>query len=119
MSVSRKEFIRRGIFAFGRDIVENLMVSPSGTDEEISREDHRYLLVDNSRCLAQRGGCFTCIDHCPKAAVNIVLGKGIAVDAELCDGCGECAAVCPINPNVIEMKSQDVEPIKPMERRSE
>jgi Pyruvate/2-oxoacid:ferredoxin oxidoreductase delta subunit len=105
MSVSRKEFLCRGIYAFGRDLIDILKVSQPETVEEACIEDYNYLLLDNSRCLAQRGGCFACIDHCPKAAVSIVLGKGVAIDHELCDGCGECAAVCPIDPKVITMKS--------------
>ena len=68
---------------------------------------HLFVQLDNSRCLAQKGSCFACIDHCPKEAVNIALGVGIVVDPELCDGCGECAAVCPVYPKIIEMKPVD------------
>src|SRR5262245_59885357 len=111
MSISRKEFLFRGIYTFGRDIIEGLLVSPSGAAETKDVKDHRHLVLDNGRCLAQRGGCFACIDHCPKAAVTIDLGRGVAIDQELCDGCGECAAVCPIDPKVIIMKSSEAESI--------
>jgi Pyruvate/2-oxoacid:ferredoxin oxidoreductase delta subunit len=105
MSISRKEFLCQGIYAFGRDLVGTLNTRQAATAEASCIEDHGYLLLDNSRCLAQRGGCFACIDHCPEAAVSIALGRGVAIDHELCDGCGECAAVCPIDPKVIVMKS--------------
>ena len=108
MNISRKEFLCQGIFAFGRDLVNTFKDRRAEAVEAACREDHSYLQLDNSRCLAQRGGCFACIDHCPKAAVSIALGTGIAVDGELCDGCGECAAVCPIDPKVITMKSSEV-----------
>jgi Dissimilatory sulfite reductase (desulfoviridin), alpha and beta subunits len=117
MNISRKEFLCRGIYAFGRDLVDTLKVRESETVEAACLEDHGYLLLDNSRCLAQRGGCFACIDHCPKAAVSIALGTGIAIDGELCDGCGECAAVCPIDPKVITMKWSEANQI--IERRHE
>ena len=78
-----------------------------------------FLRLDNSRCLAQKGSCFACIDHCPKEAVNIALGVGIVVDPELCDGCGECAAVCPVHPEIIEMKPVDTESNKLVARRNE
>ena len=119
MSISRKDFICRGILVFGRDLAESLRGGPSETIEGRTVEDCGYLLLDNSRCLAQRGGCFACIDHCPQEAVTIALGRGIAIDSELCDGCGKCAAVCPINPKVIELKSHEAESSKPLERRTE
>jgi len=115
--MSRKEFLCQGIFAFGRDLVNTFKVREPEEVEAACREDHSYLLLDNSRCLAQRGGCFACIDHCPKEAVSIALGKGIAIDGELCDGCGECAAVCPIDPKVIKIKSSEDNQI--IERRHE
>jgi Pyruvate/2-oxoacid:ferredoxin oxidoreductase delta subunit len=117
MNISRKEFLCRGIYAFGRELADTLKDRRSETVEADCVEDHGYLLIDNRLCLAQRGGCFACMDHCPKAAVSIVLGKGIAIDGELCDGCGDCAAVCPINPKVIKMKSSESNQI--IERRHE
>ncbi len=109
MRISRKEFICRGIFTFGQDLFDSLKVRSFETDAEACGESYSYLVLDNSRCLAQKGGCFTCIDHCPQAAVNISQGRGITIDNELCDGCGECAAVCPITPGVIEMKPTGAE----------
>jgi Pyruvate/2-oxoacid:ferredoxin oxidoreductase delta subunit len=109
MSVSRKEFIRQGIFAFGQNIVEAIRGGDSPETAVSAAEEYRYLWLDNKRCLAQKGGCFACIDHCPREAVTISLGVGIAIDADLCNGCGECAVVCPISPNVIAMKPKETE----------
>jgi ferredoxin len=117
MNISRKEFLYRGMYAFGRELVDTFKDRQPEEVETACMEDHGYLQLDNSRCLAQRGGCFACIDHCPKAAVSIALGIGIAIDGELCDGCGECAAVCPIDPKVITMKSSEANQL--MERRHE
>lgn len=38
--------------------------------------------------------CDACLDACPMQAIRYE-GQGIAIDAELCDGCGLCAAACP------------------------
>jgi len=113
MTISRKEFICRGIFAFCQELAGSLTVGASDSIAGGRGEENGYLQLDNSRCLAQRGGCFACIDHCPQEAITIVLGRGIAIDGELCDGCGECAAVCPMNPKVIAMKAHKTEPTNP------
>lgn len=118
MSISRKDFLRKGLFVFGQNLTESLK---GGTAEKRDSAvvSYPFLQLDNNRCLAQKGGCFACIDHCPKEAVNIALGVGVVIDPELCDGCGQCAAVCPIDPNVIEMKTADTESNTPPERRNE
>ncbi len=54
-----------------------------------------YLIQGNISCLALKGACFACVDHCPREAVSMALGVGIVVNQELCDGCRECEAVCP------------------------
>jgi Pyruvate/2-oxoacid:ferredoxin oxidoreductase delta subunit len=104
MSISRKEFICRGIFAFGRELADSVRGESSSAADRLAEENQGYLLVDNSRCLAQKGGCFACMDHCSQGAISIVLGKGIAVRIEECTGCGFCADVCPVTPKVITMK---------------
>lgn len=109
MNISRKEFIQQGIFAFGRNLVESLTGGNAQEAAACVAEEHRYLWLDNSRCLAQKGGCFACIDHCPREAVSIYPGRGVAIAADRCDGCGKCAHVCPISPNVIVMKPKEAE----------
>jgi Pyruvate/2-oxoacid:ferredoxin oxidoreductase delta subunit len=103
VTLSRKEFLARGLVAFGRDLVRN--VSGVAAEEPApAGEEFGQLLVDNRHCLAQRGGCFACIDHCPREAISIQLGVGIAVDAAACDGCGQCVEHCPLEPKVIALK---------------
>ena len=118
MSISRKEFLRKGLFAFGQNLTECLKGEIT-EKRDVAVVLYPWLQLDNSRCLAQKGGCFACIDHCPKEAINIALGVGIVIDPELCDGCGECAAVCPIDPKVITMKAADAESKSQTERRNE
>lgn len=104
MNISRKEFFSKGVTQFSRDMFRafNGVDQSTGTSSELT--PHAFLTVDNSRCLAQRGGCFCCIDHCPQEAVGIKPGVGIEIDDELCDGCGECMENCPVEPKVIVMK---------------
>ena len=35
-----------------------------------------------------------CLDLCPAGAITPA-GDHVAIDAEICAGCGQCAAVCP------------------------
>jgi len=108
MSISRKEFLSRGLAAFGRDLFSAARgeeQSPGGLCEASGSGP---LLIDNSRCLAGRSGCFSCIDRCPQEAISISAGVGIAVDSALCDGCGECVLVCPIEPKPIRLKNPEV-----------
>lgn len=51
-------------------------------------------------CFAVRGVyCRSCADSCDERAIVFTLQKGgraiVSVNAELCSGCGECAAICP------------------------
>lgn len=107
MSISRKEFLTRGLAAFGRDLVsaargeENL--PPAGAVAGCSA----HLRVDNRRCLASRGGCFSCLDGCPHEAISITAGVGIVVDPGRCDGCGKCIQICPIEPKPIILISSE------------
>ena len=51
----------------------------------------RYARVEPERCVA----CGTCINVCPKAAVELFHGCFAQVDAARCVGCGLCARACP------------------------
>lgn len=52
--------------------------------------------ADNAFCLAQRGGCFTCLERCPEEAIAIEPGEGIRIDTGRCKGCGACEYGCPL-----------------------
>lgn len=104
MSISRKEFLTRGLAAFGREVVASVRGELEQDSDGEAAESCGPLLVDNHRCLAQRGGCFVCLDSCPQQAISISLGVGIAIDVSRCDGCGLCADRCPVTPRVMRLK---------------
>ncbi|HEY5975075.1 MAG TPA: 4Fe-4S binding protein [Geobacteraceae bacterium] len=93
-----------GLLSFGQELARACCCESAIVDASPIDEDQGQLLVANRNCLAQRGGCFACIDHCPKEAISIRLGEGILVDPERCDGCGVCVEFCPVEPKVITMK---------------
>ncbi len=49
-----------------------------------------------TRARSPKSACRRCLDACPAGAVHIE-GQAVAVDADLCSGCGLCAAACPNN----------------------
>lgn len=102
MNLSRKEFFTHGLATFGQE----LMVAVTGGErvaDSGSVACSGRLLVDNDRCLAQRGGCFACLDRCPREALSISAGIGITVAEDLCDGCGACVQVCPVQPRALRL----------------
>jgi len=50
----------------------------------------RQLHWTKIKCL----GCLTCIDACPKNALQMT-GKGMIIDERRCDVCGACLSACP------------------------
>ena len=104
MTLSRKEFLTRGLVSFGQELARNVRGEAAPPEASRLVEAFGPLTVDNRHCLAQRGGCFACLDHCPQEAITIRLGVGIAIATERCDGCGRCAEHCPMEPKVITMK---------------
>lgn len=60
-------------------------------------EKPRYIAFDASLCAHSRSnivGCRRCLDLCPAAAITPV-GDHVAIDPNICAGCGQCAAACP------------------------
>lgn len=56
-----------------------------------------HIRVDESLCAharAEQTGCTRCLDVCPTSAIRPA-GDHIAIDPNICAGCGACAAVCP------------------------
>ena len=54
--------------------------------------------IDHSECLLERltGGCSKqCIDACAYDALSVGADGKIAVDDQLCNGCGACEYACP------------------------
>ncbi len=100
MSVNqgRKEFLTRGMIAFGRDLLRSVRSEGAGDGGRGEIVCQGRMVLDNARCLAQRGGCFACLDICPREALWIRPGVGIHVAEEKCDGCGECRDACPLDP---------------------
>jgi ferredoxin len=57
----------------------------------------RYVTFTAELCAHSRSsivGCRRCLDLCPTAAIA-PNGDHVAIDAEICAGCGSCAAACP------------------------
>ncbi|MDV7340227.1 4Fe-4S binding protein [Terasakiella sp. A23] len=57
----------------------------------------RYAMVDESKCAHARSkivGCSNCMDSCSASAVFEV-GNAVKIDPYICEGCGDCSAVCP------------------------
>lgn len=111
MNLDRKTFLRKGILSLGEMILhpgrlvaepeEKVPIRPPGLAGETARPG--LAVPDNGQCLAQRGGCFTCLEQCPREAIAIEPGMGIRVDPEKCDGCGLCEHICPLSPSAIRL----------------
>ena len=60
-------------------------------------EKPRYVNFEARLCAhsrSQRTGCTRCLDLCPASAISPA-GDHVAIDANICAGCGQCAAACP------------------------
>jgi ferredoxin len=56
-----------------------------------------YVNYDEKLCAHGRSritGCTRCIDLCPVSAIQPA-GDHVAIDQDICAGCGSCASVCP------------------------
>ena len=92
MTLSRKEFLRRGLRSLGE-----ALLNPA----TLVRQNAGVAVARNDRCLAQRGGCFSCLESCPEGAIALELGSGVRIDQERCTGCGSCVAICPVTPKAL------------------
>ncbi len=56
-----------------------------------------HVLLDRGLCAHSRNGlegCRRCLDACPTSAI-VPDGEAVRIDPYICDGCGDCSAVCP------------------------
>ncbi len=56
-----------------------------------------YVTYQDSLCAHSRAGqtaCTRCLDLCPTGAITSA-GDGVAIDPDICAGCGACASACP------------------------
>lgn len=115
MTLSRKEFFRQGLFSLGETLLkvsgavretqqQNCIPANEFTAErEPVADGSKVARVDNRHCLAGYCGCFSCVDRCESAAISVVMGEGVRIDAALCSGCGTCEYVCPVTPKALQM----------------
>jgi len=99
--MTRKEFFKKGLLSLGE-----ALMNPVGPAEPDRGERDRLrppgyiagrgVVADNERCLAKRGGCFSCLERCPEQAIAIEAGVGVTVDRERCIDCGICEQICPV-----------------------
>jgi ferredoxin len=73
-------------------------------------EKPRYIAYDASLCAHSRSqivGCTRCLNLCPASAITPA-GDHVAIDANVCAGCGQCAAACPTGAASYSLPSEDV-----------
>ena len=56
-------------------------------------------ILHEDRCLAfkETGSCGICIDECSYDALTFDSVRSPSLDADACNGCGECVCICPAN----------------------
>ena len=103
MTLTRKEFFREGARALGRTLLAPGRLVAPAPQPAAEVPAAGPLVIDNRRCLAQRGGCFTCLERCPEEALAIEPGIGLRHDPQRCTSCGTCVASCPLTPAALRL----------------
>jgi Pyruvate/2-oxoacid:ferredoxin oxidoreductase delta subunit len=111
MSISRKDFFKQGFFSLGKTAL-NLADTLSGSipvgSSEVPRvppesEPRPDLRAEafNERCLARNCSCISCVECCKPSAILLIPGVGVRINPQLCNGCGSCEYVCPVEPKAV------------------
>ncbi|MBT8088033.1 MAG: 4Fe-4S binding protein [Gammaproteobacteria bacterium] len=93
----RREVLPPGYYAPGRDAYALETAIAELPDMRGEFEKPKYFNFDPDICAhGRRGisGCTRCLDVCPTQAIASI-GDTVQVDANLCQGYGSCASVCP------------------------
>jgi len=111
MNISRKEFFRQSLRSLGEAVVTvgDALKAPVALPIEIRDQDDfesspredLVAMAHNEQCLARSCGCFSCAERCELEAVKIIPGVGIRINQQLCNGCGICQYVCPVEPKAV------------------
>lgn len=110
MTLSRKEFFRKGLFSLGdtllkaTGVLQQPLAGTAGASELPYRDQPMVAVPRNERCLVRSSGCFCCVERCAQQAIAVVTGEGIRIDAARCTGCGDCLYVCPVTPKAITLR---------------
>ncbi len=79
-------------------------VCPTGALVETKEPKIGKAVIQEERCIAWKGGgCLICRERCPAKAITWRHLRAPLIQKERCNGCGECAYVCPVSPNAIEI----------------
>jgi uncharacterized Fe-S center protein len=70
-------------------VIKNLAMGLAAKAGKLEMHSSTTPYVDSDKCTS----CGTCIDYCPRDAVNLV--QYVAKIGRSCSGCGGCLAVCP------------------------
>ena len=92
-----REVLPPGYYAPGRDALSLEQAIAELPDMRGEFEKPKYFNFDPDICAhGRRGvtGCTRCLDVCPTVAIRSN-GDSVQVDANLCQGFGSCASVCP------------------------
>lgn len=114
MNISRKDFFRKSLLSLGEAVfsvkdalkgkVDPPRDIPDAGDFTPLPQEGQVAVAHNATCLAKNSGCFACIERCAPAAIKLIPGVGIRINAQLCNGCGACEYVCPVTPKAVRLQ---------------